>query len=98
MDVSDQESVESSSSDEGSEGEEEGVPNSRAGEGLSSLSAPRVGVWETEDLSDDGGMASAVASANQRANKFLEDSDSEEEMNEGPRYLYRPIAATHACT
>lgn len=84
--VSDHESVESSSSDEDSERED--VPQHRSGEGLGTPHAATRGGWQaTEDVSDDGEMASAVASASQQANKFLEDSDSEEEIKEGPRCL-----------
>lgn len=93
MDVSDQESMESSSSDEGSENE---MADSRASLKQNSFGSPEEqrpgssGAWEGTlgsdgEESDDGEMASAVASASQQANKFLEDSDSEEEKMEEPR-------------
>ena len=96
--LSDQESVDSSSSDEGSEGVgcNSGVSDNRGATGM--LEEPREGssgpVWETTLISDDeeeegdrsdGDMASAVASASKQASKFLEDSDSEEETGEGAR-------------
>jgi hypothetical protein len=92
MEVSDQESVESSSSEEGSEGEGGGMAEGRAGLSEATSSTPTGSsgaIWGqdlegAEDERFDGEMASAVASASHQATKFLEDSDSEEEEVEEP--------------
>lgn len=95
--LSDQESVDSSSSDEVSEGE---GGNSGAVVGQGATGAPKESQagWETTLISDDedgdksdGDMASAVASASKQASKFLEDSDSEEETGEESRYITQPL-------
>ena len=93
--MSDHESVDSSSSDDGSDGSEDGEVEGGVTEHNDQVvtvedAAPEEGLEVTphdtsppvegdEGDESDGEMASAVASASQQASKFLEDSDSEEE-------------------
>ena len=85
------ESMDSSSSDSGSEGEEELERRVEDAEGSETgqmtkesddgdTNSPFHPEVDEDASDDDGEMISALASASRQADKFLQDSDSEEEL------------------